>query len=247
MELALVVTIIAILALLVIPRFLNLSDEALKNQEVGTIAAIRDGISLYRMESEMENRIPIYPPQLDTANNEPSAPDNILFSEVLQTGIRDGSWIKDAENRYTSPLEHTFVYDPASGTFLESSALTPLGSTVPEISTGMIGLIQTFFDTNGNYPRSWGDYRFTDIGLNPETWDDIGYGGVVYTPVGSRIALEPQDGYRFTVMGLDGMERTLTPSLNWNIWYDMLSGQWYYHTVDPSETIDIDTLTIEQD
>lgn len=47
--------------------------------------------------------------------------------------------------------------------------MTPLGNTFTDISEGMIGLIQAYYDKYGRYPRSFGDYIFTDIGLNPDS------------------------------------------------------------------------------
>ena len=128
----------------------------------------------------------------------------------------------------------------------EDAPLTSLGSTFEEITGEMIELIERFYQENGRYPRSWGDYVLTDIGLDPEEWEQA-YNGVIYSPAGSRVKIEPAEGYRMTVTDLNGDQRVLTPSLNWNLWYDMKSEKWYYKEIKPGNEVDIDTLVVEKE
>ncbi len=244
-ELVLVIAIVSALALAVFARFFDFSDDARDAAESGEVAAIVGGIKLYGAESQVKLRVPIYPTTLDSAAPGPSSSSNELFSGVLMQGMTDGRWAKVSATRYTSPAGKAYTYDPDAGTFLESSApLTPLGSTFTEISGNFIGLIQDFYDANGYWPRSWGDYRYTDIGLDPDTWNGVPYEGIVYGAGGSRISIKPDAGWRFTALGLDGNTRVLTAGLNWNLWYDMNTSAWYYHSITPAEMIDISTLQI---
>jgi len=244
-ELIVVLIMVAIMASIAMPRFFDFSEDAKVAAENAEVAAVRGGISNYAYESQANSRSPVFPAVLDEASSGFPSPSNPLFAGVLLQGMTGGYWEKTSPTRYTSPSGKTFVYDPGDGSFLESGAsLTPLGSTFDEITGGIIGLVQHYYDENGSWPRSWGDYRFTDLGLDAEVWSDVPYEGIIYTPVGNRISVKPESGWRFTAMGLDGVERVLTSDLNWNLWYDMNTSGWYYHNIDPSEVIDISTLQI---
>ena len=72
--------------------------------------------------------------------------------------------------------------------------LTPFGSTFAEISSGLIDLL-----INAKNPRSWSPYQYTDLGLNPEDWENKAYEHIVYKPVGNRLQISPEPGYKLTV------------------------------------------------
>jgi len=246
-EIILVIAILALLATAAFAYFYNIQDEAVSASEAGVVGAVRAGISNYASESSIQQRVPLYPNVLDSASNGAASLSNPFFANVLENPLTQ-DWSKDSALRYTGPTGDSYEYDPALGTFEISSAmLTPLGSTFTEITGNMAQLIQDFYDDNGRYPRSWGDYRFTDIGLEPGTWDDTPYEGVIYEPGGNRISVKPEAGWQINVMGIDGSPRTLTEGLNWNIWYDMATGAWYYHNIEPGEEIDISTMEVVEE
>jgi len=112
-----------------------------------------------------------------------------------------------------------------------------------EITGSMIARVQQFFDQTGRYPRSWGDYAFTDVGLDPDDWR-IPVDGVYYATGGNRIKITPAEGYEIHVAGADGEERIMKPSYNWSLWYSMTEGKWYYHSIKDENEIDISTLEI---
>ena len=126
------------------------------------------------------------------------------------------------------------------------SAVSPLGSTVQEISSGMIQLMEAYYDQNGRYARTWGDYVFTDIGLNPADWQSP-IGHISYSPGGNRLSIRPEAGYQFTVKNvITGSTMTLKDTLNWNLTYNLADTTWYYHRVLPENAIDITTLQVEK-
>jgi len=127
----------------------------------------------------------------------------------------------------------------------EDKPLTSLGSTFEEISGSMITLVKEFYDKNGRYPRSWGDYVYTDIGLDPDEWSDA-FDGIIYSPSGNRIKVTPAEGYIFHVTGSDGKEKVLKPETNWSLWYSMEDAEWYYHKIKDKNEIDISTLRVEK-
>ncbi len=125
----------------------------------------------------------------------------------------------------------------------EATALTPLGSTFAEISRGLIELVEAFYLANGHYPRSWGSFAFTDLGLDASDFDEP-IGHISYRPNGWRLGIRPEDGYQFTVQSVDGLTLTLTSQLNWNLWYDFDTEAWYYHTIAIQNQIDISTFEV---
>jgi prepilin-type N-terminal cleavage/methylation domain-containing protein len=121
--------------------------------------------------------------------------------------------------------------------------LTSLGSTFAEITTSMIDLINKFYQQNNRYPRSWGEYVFTDIGLDPSEWAQP-VNGLYYSAGGTRVTIQPAEGYTLTMKSTEGATLTLTPKLKWDLLYDVSDKQWYYHRKDPGNAVDISTLQI---
>lgn len=158
----------------------------------------------------------------------------VLIAVVLVTSLSlFGGKIANAFQSVSSELAIAVDADGASQ--------TPLGSTFTEISQGFIKLMQDYYAKYGRYP-GW-NQRYTALGLDPDDWnkpiDHIWWG------VNSgRVSISPEDGYDFCVTDLSGKTRTLTPELNWNIWYDAPTSKWYYHDVDPLNEIIISTLKV---
>lgn len=130
----------------------------------------------------------------------------------------------------------------ASSTTIQSSPTTPLGSTFTEISNAMINRILDYYRKHNRWPRSWGDFAFTDLGLDPKYWQN-GYNGIIYKPVGNRLAITPDKGYTFVVKDINGNEITLPSSRNWSFVYDMQTGAWHHHNVNGPQ-LDISTLKV---
>lgn len=128
----------------------------------------------------------------------------------------------------------------------ETPPLTPLGSTVPEISGSMLELINNFYTANNRYPRSWGDYAYTDLGLDPIEWKDKEFNGVIYKPNGSQLRLRPGEGYSFRIQDVDGNTHLLPYTYNWDLVYRIPNeNRWYYHTTDGPVVV-IETLEVIQ-
>ncbi len=179
------------------------------------------------------------------------------FSQLVSSGMLEeepncpygGEWVLvPAEKNQGFPAVgcslHFWPEDDAGSA--GSEPLTSLGSGFDEIISAMIALISNYYDENGKYPRSWGDYAFSDIGLDPEEWQD-GVEGIVYSPVGKRIGVTPEDGYTFYVQGANGQEMELPSSRNWSLWYSMDDGNWYFRNTNSKNIIDISTLSVVAD
>jgi pilus assembly protein Flp/PilA len=124
----------------------------------------------------------------------------------------------------------------------QATPLTPLGDNFAEISQGMIDRIIDKFQSSGKYGLTWSDRTYTDLGLNPEDWNNP-VEHIYYSPSGAKLNIRPEDGYSFIVNGIDGKKKTLPASYHWNLTYNDLDKTWYYHTIAPENKIDINTLT----
>lgn len=103
--------------------------------------------------------------------------------------------------------------------------------------------IQAFYDQRGRWPRSWGEYAYTDIGLSPADYADP-IDGVYIGPSGDKVSigLKPGDkSVKVYVKDLDGNIRQLYSG--WKIWC-LAGGGCYYHTVAPGNEIDLSTLVV---
>ncbi len=125
----------------------------------------------------------------------------------------------------------------------EAAPLTELGSTIDEISSEMMTLELKLYASTGSYGRSWGDYAYTDIGLDPAEWKNA-VGHIIYTPQGSSIAVNPEKGYTFLVEDMTGSVQVLPASYNWSLLCACESGTWYFHTIEADNEINIATLQI---
>lgn len=160
-----------------------------------------------------------------------------------QIGLRsDGEAFRHDAPREVA-WDHSRGAADVTGDDGEEPTGSPLGDTFKEITGGMIALIQEFYDRNGTYPRSWGDYAFTDIGLDPADWK-AAYDNIYYKPVGNRIAVQPEEGYSMVVLNAKGKELKLTPDSKWSLVYDMKTAKWYYKNVAPGQEVDISTMKV---
>ncbi len=119
----------------------------------------------------------------------------------------------------------------------------PIGNTFGEVSSAIISLIVSYFNTNGRYPRSWGDYRYSDIGLDASAWS-APKSHIIYTPSGDKLLIKPEKGYGFEAARIHGETIRMSYSLNYNFIYSVGSGTWYYHSIAQENRIDIVTFQV---
>jgi hypothetical protein len=105
----------------------------------------------------------------------------------------------------------------------------------------MITIMQKKEADTGSYGRTWGDYRYTDLGLDPADWSKP-INHIYYRPSGEDLLITPEQGYTIVVNDLNGNEKNLHSSLNWNLVYSEKDGQWYYHSIKEENKIDISAL-----
>jgi prepilin-type N-terminal cleavage/methylation domain-containing protein len=227
-EVLMVVVIIAILACIAIPVYLGSrakakSADCLVQRQYAERAARAHDLSLS--------------PSL-TSHDLPVLVSERLIDQVpICPSGGTYSWGTDKDGQ---PVLYCSVHAPGGSV----ATLTALGSTFSEITTSLIKLIDAFYAAHGYYPRSWGDFRWTDLGLTAADWQ-AAVDHLTYKPAGSAVRVRPAAGFVMVVTNTQGVKLTLTNNLNWDLVYDNATGQWYYHTIDPANKVDISTLVIK--
>jgi hypothetical protein len=115
-------------------------------------------------------------------------------------------------------------------------AVSPLNSGSAYISTldNFESLTMAFYDANHAWPRPWGNYRFTDLGLNPATYAGP-VDGVIWNPNGSEIGMNSTS--MMYVNDFNGNLQAVSPEQN--VWCQAATGAC---TLGSGLAVDISTL-----
>lgn len=175
----------------------------------------------------------------DVFDEEATSEENImtLYTEGFLSSIATPN-SKDA----------AFIWDGDSNTWYLSidgslENLSPYGNTPSEIAPKISNDIISYYENKGSYPRTWGDYQYSDIGLNPEDWKSP-INHIYYRPSGSKLFLEPEDGYQFILETVRGVTINLTSSLNYNLIYNTVDQKWYYHSIEAENEVIFETMSV---
>jgi len=127
-----------------------------------------------------------------------------------------------------------------------ANTLSDFEKSFSETSSYIIEKIQDHYVQTGKYGRNWGTYAYSDIGLSAsDLASPIDH--VVYSPGGSTLSIRPEVGYTFSVQSVSGTDMKLPERYKWNLVYSNLTQKWYYHTINDSNEININTLSISRD
>jgi Flp pilus assembly pilin Flp len=101
--------------------------------------------------------------------------------------------------------------------------------------------ILDFRNENGRWPKSWGDERFTELGLDPKDWEEP-VSDILWIPHGDNIGLGNvyKDNIRLYVNKVDGSKMEIYTV----VWCYPTSSRCYYRFPEPENEVDINTLEI---
>jgi Flp pilus assembly pilin Flp len=119
----------------------------------------------------------------------------------------------------------------------------PQPTAVERIAGDFLQRIQVFHDKHGRWPRNWGDFRFTDLGMDPAAWA-VAVEGVYWNPHGSEVGLANKAGDNLQIYVKDLKGNWLHLYDGWNIW--CRAEGCYFHTVAPGNEVDLSTLTLKK-
>jgi type II secretory pathway pseudopilin PulG len=122
-EVVLLVLVLGILAILALPRYLDLSAEAELTAKDGVVGAVRAGIAMHRArEMIATGGEGSYPDSLDGVSNDTACGESApCFSNVVVQPVEDSRWRKVNGTTYSfssGTKVMTYRYDQNKGTFL---------------------------------------------------------------------------------------------------------------------------------
>ncbi len=230
-ELLVVVAVLGILVAIAVPQFTQSKESAETAVDQANLATLNSTTGLY---------------QFSSATADGDVFQGINSDEERMQELVEAGFISDI----IEPAQDDYMFTWNIGLQIwkltaedSSVTLSPLGSAFTEISTNMISIMQKEYADTGSYGRSWGDYRYTDLGLDPADWSKP-INHIYYKPSGEDLLITPEQGYTIVVKDLNGNEKYLHSTLNWNLVYSDKDGQWYYHSIKEENKIDISALKV---
>ncbi len=119
---------------------------------------------------------------------------------------------------------------------------TPAPSGIPTIANDFMRRIREYYQAHGSWPPSWGDQRYTALGLHPDDWDTP-VSGIRWNPHGDSIGLANVSGDNIQVYVRDVRGNLLRLYDGWSIWCRAADGRCFYHSED--DGIEVDLRTVE--
>lgn len=230
-ELMVVVAVIGILVAIAVPVFTSNAEAAKIATDQANLKTLNSVTGLYRFSSAI----------VDGDVFEGIFSDDERMQELVQAGF-----IAETPEPLQDKAEFTWDVELQIWKLEDkgfSTPLSPLGSTFNDISPNMIALMQKKYADTGSYGRTWDDYRYTDLGLDPADWSNP-VNHIYYKPRGEDLLITPEQGYTIIVNDLNGNEKYLHSTLNWNLVYSDKDGYWYYHSIKEENKIDIGALRV---
>ena len=120
---------------------------------------------------------------------------------------------------------------------------TTAAASIQSIAQDFMGRIMKYRQTTGNWPSTWGDQRFTQLGLNVADWA-VPVNGIQWGPHGQYIGLANVKGDNLQVYVKDMDGNTMHLIDTWNIWCDAVDGTCYYHTIGTGTVVDLSTIYV---
>jgi prepilin-type N-terminal cleavage/methylation domain-containing protein len=230
-ELIIVISILGILASIAVPRTNGILEKSKINADKATIKTLNSVTTIYKIEKEIFGEDIFSGLSKDKNRILKLVDQGYLLNEVLpQQKDASFNWGIDKQ------IWQLYIDD-------KPIQLSPLGSTFAEISKELIDIIVKKYIENDKYGRTWDDYRYTDLGLDPKDWKNPIL-HMIYKPKGEELLISPEKGYKFKVTNKTGEEKTVYDT--YNLIYNTIEGKWYYHSFKPENEVDIDTLEIKK-
>lgn len=100
-----------------------------------------------------------------------------------------------------------------------------------------------FYAEHGHWPKTRGQKRFLELGMNPGDWKQS-LNGLIFNPRGDKVGLKNVRGDNIDIFVTDLKGNRVQLKDNKNIWCVAASGKCYINNVKPNNEVDISTLEI---
>lgn len=228
-ELIAVITIIGIIAAIAVPTIGNAVQGAKINADKTTVRTLNNVTTIYKLKNNIF-RTDVFAGIEEDENRILALVDNGYLRDEVVPAQKDASFQWEVDYQ----IWQVFVKG-------EPIRLSPLGSNFAEISSGMIDSIVKKFEDTNSYGRTWGDWKYTDLGLDSADWQDP-IMHMIYIPSGSRLLITPEHGYKFELEDYQGKSKPVY--FSWNLIYDTETEKWYSHSINEENEVNIDTLRV---
>lgn len=231
-ELIVVIAILVILAAVAVPRVSSYIERSQLAADRATLKTLNTTTTIYAISKNINNQ-----DIFKGYNTDEDRIQQIVNEEFLTKA--PVPQLKNAQFKWI--IENQMWVLQQGSTIIP---ITPLGNTFTEISTSMIDLIKQKYLNTGSYGRSWGDYRYTDLGLKESDWTDP-FDHAIYMPTGNLLRIAPEEGYRFFI---DDLNKEVPDPRNkaWHLIYNTENDKWYFHSVAEANIVNINTLVIKR-
>ena len=116
-------------------------------------------------------------------------------------------------------------------------------ASIQAIAQDFISRTMIYHQSTGGWPPTWGNGRFTALGLNPSDWQSP-VDGIQWNPNGQYIGLANASGDNIQVYVKDTSGNLLHLYDGWDIWCNAPTGVCYYHSADSGIQVDINTIVV---
>lgn len=228
-ELIAILVVLGIIATISMPLISNVIQNSRIKADQLSLDSLNSAVSYYNVNN----------------SNNPLGEQDLTEEEIIELLV-ENLFLSSTPN--IQAIDAAFIWSSEDSVFRlevegETLPLSPYGDTYDEITPEIISDMQEYYNENDSYARTWGDYRYTDLGLDPDDWSEPIL-HISYTPSGSQLRLSIEDGYEAVFELTSGEIYVLPSTYNYSIIYNDLDGEWYYHTIDSEKEIKIDTLQI---
>jgi hypothetical protein len=115
-------------------------------------------------------------------------------------------------------------------------------ASVQSIATDFMGRTMIYHQSTGGWPPTWGNGRFTALGLNPGDYQNP-VDGILWNPNGENIGLANASGDNLQVYVKDTSGNLLHLYDGWNIWCRSSDGICFYHSIGGVQ-VDLSTVVV---
>ena len=120
---------------------------------------------------------------------------------------------------------------------------TAATASIQSIAQDFMSRTLIYHQSTGGWPPTWGNGRFTALGLNPADYQNP-VNGILWNPNGQNIGLANASGDNLQVYVKDTNGNLLHLYDGWNIWCDAATGNCYFHTMGSGVQVDLSTVVV---